>query len=357
MVPHHPRREIHLIVRDNGTVSEGWSDSGDQSVDKCHCRERMWRRLGGTRLSSEARCRKAPAKWCGWADKAIKSSLPPTEIILHVQGQEKSGGPRIDGHTEIGSRPQGYEIWLLFSLSQSRGSDKATTDPERILWPRPLRRWRPASGQVLEKRNLVERSPRRDPCNTGEDLRAVDTPKHRAMNWSTTATNRNHKKCPRILKSGYRRHATLRLTDARKAPSLRNRNTQATGTMMNGDCRTNSFRWERPIMGHQSTAICSTRKRWLDKPGPGSRMISEAARDNTSQNTWHKARDRGDPAPMSETISGCKRWEEGNPWRGCGICPSGRTTPRIRLQEPASVRKCRQAKPTCNRGRFLPRGL
>ena len=46
----------------------------------------------------------------GWADKAIKSSLPPTEIILPMQGQEKSGSPEIDGHTEIGCRLQGYEI-------------------------------------------------------------------------------------------------------------------------------------------------------------------------------------------------------------------------------------------------------
>ena len=80
-----------------------------------------------------------------------------------------------------------------------------------------------------------------DPCNTGEDLRAVDSPKHRARNWSTTATDRNYKKCPQILKSEYRRHATLRSMDARKSPSRIDRSTEATGTMRNGDCRTNSF--------------------------------------------------------------------------------------------------------------------
>ena len=112
------------------------------------------------------------------------------------------------------------------------------------------------------------RSPRRDPCNTGEDLRAVNSPKHRATNWLTTATDRNHKKRPPILKSGHRRHATLRAMDTRKSSSLRDRSTEATGTMMNGDCRTNSFRRERTTTGHQATAIFSTRKRRLDKPGP-----------------------------------------------------------------------------------------
>ena len=79
---------------------------------------------------------RAHAKTTGRADKAIKSSLPPTEI-LPMQGQEKSGGTGIDGHTEIGCRLQGYEIRLFLSLSRSRGSDKARADPERSLWPRP----------------------------------------------------------------------------------------------------------------------------------------------------------------------------------------------------------------------------
>ena len=64
-------------ARDNGTGSERRSDSGDQSVNKCHCRERTRRRLGGTSLSSEARSRKAPAKRSGWAEEAIK--LPATD--------------------------------------------------------------------------------------------------------------------------------------------------------------------------------------------------------------------------------------------------------------------------------------
>ena len=112
------------------------------------------------------------------------------------------------------------------------------------------------------------RSPRRDHCNTGEDLRAVDSPKHRATNWLTTVTDRNHKKRPPILKSGHRRDATLRAMDARKSSSLRDRSIEATGTMMNGDCRTNSFRRKRTTTGHQATTIFSTRKRRLDKPGP-----------------------------------------------------------------------------------------
>ena len=38
-----------------GTGREGGSDSGDQFVFKCHCRECIRRRLRGTNLSSEAR--------------------------------------------------------------------------------------------------------------------------------------------------------------------------------------------------------------------------------------------------------------------------------------------------------------
>ena len=149
--------------------------------------------------------------------------------------------------------------------------------------------------------------------HTGEDLRAVNSLQHRATNWLTTASERNHKKHPQILKSGCRKHASLRLTEARKSPSQIDRSTEAKVSIMNGDCRTNSFARERSITGHQATAIFSTRKRRLDKPGPGSRMISKAVRDNTSMTTWYKARDRGDPARMSETISGCKRGEEENP--------------------------------------------
>ena len=91
---------------------------------------------------------------------------------------------------------------------------------------------------VPKKQNLVEWSPHTDPCNTGEDLRAVDSPKYRATNWSTTSTDRKHKKRPRILKSRYRRHATLRSMDARKSLTRIDRSTEATGTMRNGDCRT-----------------------------------------------------------------------------------------------------------------------
>ena len=80
-----------------------------------------------------------------------------------------------------------------------------------------------------------------DPSNTGDDLRAGDSPKHRATNWSTTATDRNHTKRPRILKSEYRRHATLRSMDAKKSSSRTDTSTEAMGTMRNRDCRTNSF--------------------------------------------------------------------------------------------------------------------
>ena len=89
------------------------------------------------------------------------------------------------------------------------------------------------------------------------------------------------------------------------------RSTGATGTMMNGECRTNSFRWERPIMGQQAIAIFSTRKRRLEKPWSGPRMISKADRDSTPKASWHKARDREETDRMSETITG---WERGGGW-------------------------------------------
>ena len=97
-VPHHPQKEIHPTARNNGTGSEGGSDTRDQSVNKCHCREHMRGRLGGTSLSSEASSQKAPAKRSGWADEAIKSFLPPTENILPVQGQENLAARNRWGH-------------------------------------------------------------------------------------------------------------------------------------------------------------------------------------------------------------------------------------------------------------------
>ena len=39
-----------------------------------------------------------------------KISLPPTEIFLPAQVQENPGGPRIDGHAEVGCGLRGYEI-------------------------------------------------------------------------------------------------------------------------------------------------------------------------------------------------------------------------------------------------------
>ena len=81
-------------------------------------------------------------------------------------------------------------------------------------------------------------------------------------------------------------------------------------------------------------------------------MISKADGDRTP-----KARDRGETARMSETITGEERGGGESRKRMRESSLPGRTTPRIQLQEPASSRRCRKANPTCNRGRTLSGGL
>ena len=114
-VSHVTRRKIYSTARDKGTSGEGRSDSGDQSqqVPRRGC---TWRRLGETRLSSEGRSRKAPAKQSrAGSNEALhnRQKIPPPPPHTHTQGKENSGGPDIEGDTEISCRRQGYEIWLL----------------------------------------------------------------------------------------------------------------------------------------------------------------------------------------------------------------------------------------------------
>ena len=96
---------------------------------------------------------------------------------------------------------------------------------------------------------------------------------------------------------------------------------------------------------------------WELTPEPGPRMISKADRDSILKGSWDKARDRGVTARMSETISGRERGGGESRKRMREPSLPKQTTPRIRLQEPASARMRRKANPTCNIGGTLSRAL
>ena len=204
----------------------GWSDLGEQSVNKCHCRERMRRRLGGTSLSSEARSRKAPARQSGWAEEAIKLSTTdrkhPTRTrigkIWRAQNRrrhrDKLQAPRVRGLTTPPSaRSQEQILNALYGqgLQEARTSQRAGTweAESRGMQPtqRPLQhRWTPEG-----RRQSKSTGPQ-----TGQPPELTGARRSVHESWRAGTGDTQHS----------------RRMDARKSPSRIDRSTGATGTMI-----------------------------------------------------------------------------------------------------------------------------
>ena len=290
-----------------------------------------------------------------------KRSLPLTEIILPGQGQENSGSPGIDGHTEAGCRLQGYKIWLLLRYHDPEG----VTKREQILkalyghglrggenqlavrYPRGGNSWDGAHRETPAKTRWWRPKGQSTVQNTGPQTGRLTHPTRntRASSIPDDRVSENTRHSGR-QKLG---NPPLRRTEAQRLRSL-------TWTEIAEQTRSVERGRTRDI--RQPPSFPPGKDDWRART-----QIEDDFQGSHGQyppTTWHKASDRGELArDVGNNIGGQGRGRgEASKRMKYSIRPTGQTASRMQLQEPASATNTLKGNPpTGNWGGTLSRGL